>query len=68
MSGNNVVVGMGSVITFVLSNKNSASVLANSDFPTPVGPKNKKDPDGRRGSFKPSATAIEVHVFPEPKP
>ena len=31
----------------------SAKVFANSVLPTPVGPKNKNEPIGRRGSFKP---------------
>jgi hypothetical protein len=32
---------------------NSASALASSVLPTPVGPANRKQPVGRRGSFKP---------------
>ena len=35
-------------------NKNSASAFESSVFPTPLGPKNMKLPDGRRGSFKPA--------------
>ena len=35
------------------SNKVWAKALANSVFPTPVGPKNKKDPIGRLGSLIP---------------
>ena len=31
-----------------------AICLANSDLPTPVGPKNKNDPAGRFGFFNPT--------------
>ena len=34
-------------------NMASASAFESSVFPTPVGPKNKKEPMGRFGSFKP---------------
>ena len=36
------------------SNRNSASVLASSVLPTPVGPAKINEPDGRFGSFKPT--------------
>ena len=36
------------------SNRNSASVLASSVLPTPVGPRNRKDPVGRSGSEMPA--------------
>ena len=36
------------------SNKFSAKAFANSVFPTPVGPKNKKEPSGRFGSCNPA--------------
>ncbi|SGA03359.1 Uncharacterised protein [Chlamydia abortus] len=36
---------------FSLSNKLNASAFANSVLPTPVGPKNRKEPIGRFGSF-----------------
>ena len=36
-----------------MSNKFSANALHNSVFPTPVGPKNKNEPIGLLGSFKP---------------
>ena len=35
-------------------NSSSASALHSSVFPTPVGPKNKKEAQGRLGSFKPT--------------
>ena len=41
-------------IASVVSNINSAKALHNSVFPTPVGPKNKKDPFGRFGSDNPA--------------
>ena len=34
--------------------RNSASRLATSVFPTPVGPRKKKQPTGRNGDFKPA--------------
>ena len=37
-----------------LSNKKPAKALHNSVFPTPVGPRNKKEPVGRFGSPKPA--------------
>ena len=57
---------MSSVIKASSSPKrNSASVLASSVLPTPVGPAKIKEPPGRCGSFKPArdrriACAIEV--------
>ncbi|MPM66022.1 hypothetical protein SDC9_112926 [bioreactor metagenome] len=36
------------------SNKFSAKALANSVFPTPVGPKKRKDPIGRFGDWRPA--------------
>src|SRR5665647_2495353 len=35
-------------------NRNSASALASSVFPTPVGPAKMNDPPGRLGSFRPA--------------
>ena len=37
------------------SNRNSASALASSVLPTPVGPRNRNDPVGRSGSATPDA-------------
>ena len=37
-----------------LSNKNLAKVLQSSVLPTPVGPRNKKEPIGRLGSERPA--------------
>ncbi len=37
-----------------VSNRNSASPLHSSVLPTPVGPRNRNDPFGRRGSDKPA--------------
>ena len=51
-------------MAFSLSNKNSASALANSVLPTPVGPKNKKLPIGLLGSFKP-ALALRTAAMKE---
>ena len=42
------------IIAFSSPNRLDANDLANSVLPTPVGPKNKKDPIGRFGSFKPA--------------
>ena len=36
------------------SKRNSASVLASSVFPTPVGPRKMNEPLGRLGSFSPA--------------
>ncbi len=36
------------------SNRNSASALASSVLPTPVGPRNRNEPDGRSGSEMPA--------------
>ena len=36
------------------SNRNSASVLASSVLPTPVGPRNRNEPIGRLGSDRPA--------------
>ncbi len=41
-------------IAFSSSNNNSANAFANSVFPTPVVPINKKDPNGFFGSCKPA--------------
>src|SRR5947208_15781129 len=35
-------------------NKNSAKRLATSVFPTPVGPRKKKQPTGRKGDLRPA--------------
>ena len=40
------------------SNRNSASALASSVLPTPVGPRNRKQPMGRFGSLKPGARRV----------
>ena len=37
-----------------VSNRNSASALHSSVLPTPVGPRNRKEPLGRRGSDRPA--------------
>ncbi len=42
------------VIARSSSNRNSASALASSVLPTPVGPRNRKDPVGRSGSAMPA--------------
>ena len=54
-----------------VSNMNSAKALQSSVFPTPVGPKNMKDPVGRFGSDRParerriaSATALTASCWP----
>ena len=39
------------------SNRNSASARASSVLPTPVGPRNRNEPIGRRGSFEPGPGA-----------
>ena len=44
------------------SNKVAASVLANSVLPTPVGPKNKKEPIGFVGSLIPALERIMASV------
>ena len=36
------------------SNRNSASALASSVLPTPVGPAKMNEPEGRFGSFRPA--------------
>src|ERR1700723_1486395 len=41
------------------SNKYDASARASSVFPTPVGPRNRKLPIGRFGSFKPPRARID---------
>ena len=53
------------------SNRNSASALASSVLPTPVGPRNRNDPIGRSGSATPardrrtaSATAWTARPWP----
>ena len=48
------------------SNRNSASALASSVLPTPVGPRNRKLPMGRSGSCRPArarrtASATDDH-------
>src|SRR2546430_13849084 len=52
-------------------NRNSASVLAVSVFPTPDGPRKMNEPDGRFGSFRPARvlrigcdTALMASVWP----
>jgi hypothetical protein len=42
------------VRAFSSLNKKSARVLASSVLPTPVGPKNKNDPNGRAASESPA--------------
>ena len=42
------------IMAFSEPNMASASALLNSVLPTPVGPKNRKEPMGRLGSFKPT--------------
>jgi len=39
---------------FSLPNRNSAKARATSVLPTPVGPRNRKEPEGRLGDFKPA--------------
>src|SRR5438552_18024517 len=39
---------------FSLPDRNAASDLAISVFPTPVGPRNRNEPAGRCGDFKPA--------------
>src|SRR5436309_9524533 len=39
---------------FSLPNRNSARARATSVLPTPVGPRNRNEPDGRLGDFKPA--------------
>ena len=41
-------------IAFSLSNRNSASALASSVLPTPVGPRKMNEPIGRSGSPRPA--------------
>ena len=48
------------------SNRNSASARANSVFPTPVGPRNRKLPIGRFGSFKPERARITASATASP--
>ena len=45
---------------FSESNNDEASDLANSVLPTPVGPKNKKLPIGRLGSFIPARSHYSI--------
>ena len=47
------------IICFSESNSDEASDLANSVLPTPVGPKNKKLPIGRLGSFIPHVLSLQ---------
>ena len=42
------------IIAFSSPNKLSANAFDNSVFPTPVGPKNKNEPIGLFGAFKPT--------------
>ncbi len=42
------------VIAVSSSNRNSASALVSSVLPTPVGPRNRNEPIGRFGSFRPA--------------
>jgi hypothetical protein len=42
-----------------VSNRNSASALQSSVLPTPVGPRNRNDPFGRRGSDRPARELVE---------
>ena len=53
------------IIAFSVPNIAWASAFDSSVFPTPVGPKNKKEPIGRFGSFKPTRPlriALEIAV------
>ena len=47
------------IIASSVSNRNSASALHSSVLPTPVGPRNRNEPFGRRGSDKPGARAAD---------
>ena len=49
-------------ILFSSSNRLSASALASSVFPTPVGPKNKKEPIGFCGSLIPARERMMASV------
>ena len=40
----------------------SARVLANSDLPTPVGPRNRKEPEGRLGSLSPTLARLTART------
>ncbi len=54
-----------------LSNMNSASALASSVFPTPVGPRKMKDPIGLFGSWRPERAlrrALETAAIPSSCP
>ena len=42
------------IIAFSVPNTASANAFDNSVFPTPVGPRNRKEPIGRFGSFNPT--------------
>src|SRR5262249_35121243 len=53
------------------SKRNSASALASSVLPTPVGPRNRNEPDGRSGSEMPARdlrTASDTAVTPRDCP
>src|SRR3974390_738690 len=41
-----------------VSNSAAARVLASSVLPTPVGPRNRKDPTGRRGALIPDRARV----------
>ena len=68
------------IIACSLPNTASASALESSVFPTPVGPRNKKEPIGLAGSFNPTLPLlphgqlqklphpVRSHVFSEPFP
>src|SRR5436309_2816829 len=45
-------------IAFSVSNRNSASALASSVLPTPVGPRKMNEPIGRSGSPNPAAALL----------
>lgn len=51
-------------IAFLSSNITSASIFANSVFPTPVGPKNIKEPMGLLGSLS-QVLALRIHFATE---
>ena len=51
------------IIAVSSPNKATAKARANSVLPTPVGPRNRNDPIGRLGSFRPALarrTALET--------
>src|SRR3954465_12624797 len=58
------------VMALSSANMNSARALVSSVLPTPVGPRNRKLPIGRLGSFRPARarrTASETAPSPSPR-